>query len=572
MKIPPLFSFEARKKYLREQFEKLGRDGLKVRLLEMADHIGHDRFRRQAAGDLMTAIRPAEVLPDVYADFRPMVSDGIRFMIERLSVPRIAGLTAAQAALAPDGPDGERLLALALEMPTLHKLGQIIARNRHLHPAFKAWLIRLENGPATTSAEQIREMIRLRLGDDMARFAIQTEDDVLAEASVGVTIPFTFVPAPAADRRRGVFKLLKPGVTDRLTEELALLAELAAYFEARREHYPLREFRFAEIFKDIREALLEEINLAGEQANLKRARRFYHGRGSGRVPEVHPFSTEDLTAMSFMPGEKVTDAALPSSGRKRLAQNLFTTLVWSPLFSRQASPPFHGDPHAGNLFAGTSRFMGRFPVGLIDWSLSGTLPRGRRRRLICLMLGIATGDVNAVQASVQSLSVDENKGDSGFSEKLRTAIHDITRRPEYNASGIARRAFTLVDGLAMEGFRFPADLMLFRKTFFTLEGVIADLDPDFDMDGTMRTEMTRLLVAEMPQRWTVGMFPALDRPEAFRSLLSNRDIRFLAWRLLMELVGRQTVAMVRQTLPMFLPLACLPVPQVRFFKPEPSTG
>ena len=69
-----------------------------------------------------------------------MVGDGIRFLLSRLTIPRIAGLIADQARAALNTPSGARLLMLAQKLPTLHKLGQMIARNRHLDPSFKQWL------------------------------------------------------------------------------------------------------------------------------------------------------------------------------------------------------------------------------------------------------------------------------------------------------------------------------------------------------------------------------------------------------------------------------------------------
>ena len=85
----------------------------------------------------------------------------------------------------------------------------------------------------------------------------------------------------------------------------------------------------------------------------------------------------------------------------------------------------------------------------------------------------------------------------------------------------------LLDGLALEGIRFPKDLLLFRKTFFTLEGVLFDLHPSFDIDRAMVEEMTQLFLSEAPQRWASWMFPLMDRSENYRSLISNLDLRIL---------------------------------------------
>ena len=527
MPMPPIFSFEARKTFLRNLAEGLNRNDLEARLIEMADDVGHDRFREQAAADIVESARPADALPQVYAEYRQMVADGIRFLLSRLAIPRIAGLIADQARAALDTPSGARLLMLAQKLPTLHKLGQMIARNRHMDPSFKRWLVALENGPCSVSMSDISAFVQAELGEDMERFGVEIGPAAIAEASVGMAVPFTFAPE-GADRRHGVFKMLKPGVREHLREELDILAELADYLERRRHLYPLKDFRFGDTFADIRAALIEESDLAGEQEKIKEAFRFYHNKGPARVPAVYAFSTPDMTAMGFMAGEKITDACTTPGGRRRLAQDLFRILIWRPLFSLDPMPPFHGDPHAGNLLAQCPDAAPDDRIGLIDWSLSGTLPRAERSRLVFMMLGILMGHRDMIIDGIQALSADDDRHEGVFRERVGAAAQRIMAGGDFRRGGTAKKAFVLLDGLALEGFRFPKDLLLFRKTFFTLEGVLFDLHPSFDVDGAMVEEMTRLFLSEAPQRWASWMFPLMDRPENYRSLISNLDLRILA--------------------------------------------
>ena len=166
-------------------------------------------------------------------------------------------------------------------------------------------------------------------------------------------------------------------------------------------------------------------------------------------------------------------------------------------------------------------------IGLIDWSLSGTLPRAKRSRLVFMMLGILMAHRDMIIDGIQALSADDDRHEGVFRERVGAAAQRIMAGGDFRRSGIAKKAFVLLDGLALEGFRFPRNLLLFRKTFFTLEGVLFDLHPSFDVDGAMVEEMARLFLSETPQRWASWMFPAMDRPENYRSLISNLDLRIL---------------------------------------------
>jgi ubiquinone biosynthesis protein len=87
----------------------------------------------------------AAVVPDCYGDFRPAVADGLTFFVRHLSPARLAEVLQDQARL-PAGADLPRRLVLFLHAcPALHKLGQLVARNRHLDPELRRQLQELES-------------------------------------------------------------------------------------------------------------------------------------------------------------------------------------------------------------------------------------------------------------------------------------------------------------------------------------------------------------------------------------------------------------------------------------------
>lgn len=513
---------ESRMRHIRHLAETVGRDGLTEQLTGLARQFGEDRFREMAADDLMTAARPGDAVPSAYAAYRPIVTDGIRYLFAHLSLPRLIDLIADQAGLDSETPPGARLLRLATQMPTLHKLGQTIARNPHLDESLRRWLVELENGPGTGDVGGIRREITDSLGSAvMADHAIEIEDRVVAEASVGAVVPFGYRDR-TGKRGRGVFKVLKPGVRERLDEELSILDAVGRYLDGRRDRYPLADFRFIETFADVRTALSEEANLSGEQANLCRAIRFYGSSGTAHVPAVLPFSTPTVTAMGLMPGGKVTDAAMSPTGRRRAIRTLVKALCFDPVFSAADTTPVHGDPHAGNLFAISSSGA----VGLLDWSLAGSLTKAVRVKMVTLMRGVVEGDPSRIAGAAADLA-----GEDGFMGRIRPTVDAVRARPDFRAAGYARRVFLVIDALAVTGVRFPSDLMLFRKAFFTLDGVLRALDPEFDLDACLIREMAGLMIAELPRRWVFSLFPGLDRADHYRSLMSNRDLWHLGTHL-----------------------------------------
>ena len=78
---------------------------------------------------------PVELLvPEVYAQWRPLVRDSMMFVVSRLSPSRLAPKIVEQMELAADTPPEDRLLRFIAKVPGLQKIGQVLARNRNLDP------------------------------------------------------------------------------------------------------------------------------------------------------------------------------------------------------------------------------------------------------------------------------------------------------------------------------------------------------------------------------------------------------------------------------------------------------
>jgi len=95
---------------------------------------------------IVDEIVPVEKLvPKQYLNWRAPVRDSMMFVVARLSPERLAPKLLEQIELPFDTPAELRLLRLIAKVPGLQKLGQVIARNQHLHPALRKALSRLEN-------------------------------------------------------------------------------------------------------------------------------------------------------------------------------------------------------------------------------------------------------------------------------------------------------------------------------------------------------------------------------------------------------------------------------------------
>lgn len=484
-------------------------------------------FREAIADDLVAAIRLRELLPEVYADFRPIVEDGVRFLLSRIHASRLCGLITDQALLPGDCPPGERMLSLAAALPTLHKLGQIIARNRAIDPGFRQWLQKLESSVPRTTFADLRPTLFSELSRAPEAPSVLFDAEPLAEASVGVVIGFRMPKPRIGGAVDGVAKLVKPLVHQHLQEEIALLDQLAAHFDLNRASYPLHDFGYARVFNEVKESLRQEVDLAHEQRNLEAACHMYLESPEVEIPRPLPWSTPCMTLMTRVSGESLDRFSGTARDRAAAARSLFWNLVGKPLFERSEMGLFHGDPHAGNLLL-CKATNGSLRIGILDWSQAIRLTRRQRQSFLQVALGVATCDPALARSAMRDL-VNEPLERHPRRDELDAKIHlacqwNPVLHGALQKTGLLGRTLDLIDTLALRGFAFPGELLWFRKSVFTLLGVLADLDHSFDADHQVLEWLTGLVLQDLPRRWAAGFNPLIDRAKGYRSFLSNLDL------------------------------------------------
>ena len=273
-----------------------------------------------------------------------------------------------------------RLTILARACPVLHKLGQVLARDRRLDPGLREQLQRLESMPPRVPIHVLREQIEQELGP-LERLGLSLEPEALAEASVAVVVPFSYRDGAddGAGTGRGVFKVIKPGVEERLGQDLALLEDVGAFLDERCAvlRDPVRWITRTPLLKCGR-CLGQEVQLDGEQRHLAAAHAAYAGlEAMVQVPRLLPWSSPRVTAMERIDGRKVTERRGKPVHRRRAGWRgrIVESLIAHPLWSTAPGALFHADPHAGNLLVTRD---GR--LAILDWSLVGTLGTTERRR------------------------------------------------------------------------------------------------------------------------------------------------------------------------------------------------
>jgi ubiquinone biosynthesis protein len=455
----------------------------------------------------------ASVLPDEYARFRRPIAGALGVFLEGLPAVHIEAVLTDQASLPPTATAARRLGVLALSCPALHKLGQILARDRRLSPELRQHLQELESLPPSVPVESIQAVLAQELGP-LGRLGVTLLPPALAEASVAVVIPFRQDHGPRKERSQaGVFKILKPGIEERLAQELELVGHVGSYLDERCDAFRLPHLDYRESFEQVRDKLRQEVRLDLEQQHLAQAGEFYRDEPRVQVPALFAHCTPRVTAMERVTGGKVTEHGLDSAGdMRRLAGLVVEALIARPVFSPANRALFHGDPHAGNLFLTDDHRL-----AVLDWSLVGTLGERERIAFGQITLGALTLSPERIVAALVGLA-ERRQVNRLVLESVVDAWLDRVRFGQF--PGFAWLMGLLDEAFQTARLRVGGDLMLFRKTLHALEGVLADVHAGTSpIDVVLQREFLRHLALEWPRRWV-----APPHSRAFATRLSNADL------------------------------------------------
>ena len=454
----------------------------------------------------------ASVLPEGYARYRRPIKGALIVFLEGLPEAHQVAVLGDQAALSPTATVSERFARLARSCPALHKLGQTLARDQRLSPELRLHLQQLESLPPSLPLPAIRELLVRELGP-LDRLGVSLASSALAEGSVAVVVPFRHDGAARSEAHEGVFKILKPGIEERLERELALVARVGSYLDEQCEELAIPRVDYREAFEGLADKLRQEVRLDGEQRHLEIAHAAYAAEPRVHIPALFDFRTSRVTAMERVYGEKVTDHRFADlDDKRRCAELVVTALLARPVLSTADDALFHGDPHAGNLLLTRDERL-----AILDWSLATTLGEEKRIAFMQIAIGALTLDRERIADALDALAGRQGIEPQAVKPIIEGAFGRIRQGQLPGLIWVTE----LLDAVAQTARpRFGSDLMLLRKTLHALEGVVADIGADRRcIDGVMLGEFFAQVAREWPARWL-----ATPDSRVFGTRLSNADL------------------------------------------------
>ena len=359
--------------------------------------------------------------------------------------------------------------------PTFIKLGQLLSSRSDILPdEYIRALERLQDHVEPFSFSEVEPLVTAELGVRLSKAFSEFAAAPLAAASLGQVHR-----AALRDGRQVAVKVQRPGIRQRVAEDLEALGELAEFFD---QHTTLgRRYGFVQILEEFRRSLLRELDYRQEAQNLTLLRHNLAEFDRILVPmPIDDYTTSRILTMEYVAGTKI--AALSQVVRLELdgaglAEQLFRAYLKQVLVDGF----FHADPHPGNVL-----LMDSGRLALLDLGMVARIAPRLQEHLLQLLLAISEGRSDEAMTAVLKLA---EKGPAFDETMFARRVTDLVGRHQETVLRdvqVGRIVLELGRTAGEVDVRLPPELSMLGKTLLNLDQIAQQLDPNFNPNAALR--------------------------------------------------------------------------------------
>ncbi len=414
---------------------------------------------------------------------------GFDDVAERLQLPGKILISKTRIAV-PEMTTWERLRHALEDLgPTFVKFGQILSLRGDLLPAaLIKELEKLQDSVAPVPYEEVMVVLKKALKRPLEEIFIVIEEEPLAAGSLAQVHRAVL----KEENLPVALKIRRPDIVRTVEVDLNILEGAAPHLS---EHLEFaRTYDFVNLVKELKRALLRELNFTLEARNMQIISQSLAGEKDVIIPKVYEdYTRSSVLTMDLIEGVKLKDLQPEDiEEREQLAQTGMRLVVKQVL----ENGFFHADPHPGNFLIVEER-----ELCLLDWGVVGILPSETRYDLVELIAAIVAMEAEKVFDILISLT-----GANVAQINERLLLRDILEILHLYHSvtigklDLGQLLMDLNNMLRTHHIKLPSDLALMFKTMVTAEGTARQLYPELDVIAEIEPFINQLGM----ERWSIS--------------------------------------------------------------------
>lgn len=399
-----------------------------------------------------------------------LIKYGFGYIVEKVGIILPLG-SARQSPKSDEKMTTAQKVVLMLQElgPTFIKLGQVLSTRPDIIPHdYIKELKKLQDDVAPISFETVKQVTEEEFGCEIYEVFKSFDETPLASASIGQVHR-----AVLASGQEVVVKVRRPDIEKIIGVDLEIILNLTRLVE---KHIPeTRVYDPVARVEEFVEAMHRELDFTREAFNIERFRQNFEGDSTVYVPRVFWEATsQKVLTIEYIEGYKITqlkEIANQGLDINKIAENSAKAIL-KQIF---VFGFFHGDPHPGNILVEPSG-----KIAFIDFGMVGRIDKYTKYKLADLIIGVINKDTEKIVNVLLELSQSDNDLDKA---EIQLDVEDLIERyygrtlKRINMSQLLNEVLTIV---AKYKIMLPSNFALLLKCLITIEGVVLELDPNFN--------------------------------------------------------------------------------------------
>ena len=397
---------------------------------------------------------------------------------------------------------GERIRQFLEDLgPTFIKVGQLASTRPDLIPKdIRMELSKLQDHISPVPFEQVRKIIEDELEGEMEELFYSFEESPLGVASIG-QVHEAVLPTG----EKVAVKVQRPNVGKQVHIDLEILHEMAERAEKRLDW--AKRYQVVDVVEEFKKSITSELDYEHEGRNADLMAKQFEDDPQVYIPEIYwDYTTKKVLTMEYVEGIKLNDQeglAQAQCDNKWLAEKLVQAIFYQMFEDGY----FHADPHIGNFFA----LPEENGIAFMDFGLVGRLSKDMQRNLASIVIAMTSQDTKKMTRAMKRMGVvpadiDEHEWE-GDVDQFLIKYYDVP----FSEISLGQSITDMFQIAHKHQIEVPSDFTLIGKTMLTLEGVVAQLDPDFSII-TAAEPFGRKLIRDKyhPKRFAKEIYDQVD--------------------------------------------------------------
>jgi len=366
--------------------------------------------------------------------------------------------------------------------PTFIKLGQLLSTRPDLLPAeFIQEFSKLQDQVAPLPVEDIIPLIERSMGFSLKDIFSFFDPQPAASASIAQVHK-----AVLSGGEKVVVKVRRPEIEEIIESDLAILSFLAGIIERRVPEANL--IRARETVDEFRRAIRRELDFTIEARNTERIRNNLSSDSKIYIPRVFwNFCRPQVLVLERLEGVNLNE--IDRAGEKFSGKEVSQIITRCFFHQIMENGFFHADPHPGNFI-----LMENGQLALVDFGMVGRLTQELREKAARIFISLMERNTERLTEEYLALGIITSGVDL---KEFRWDVEDLLDR--YYGLPLGRislgEVINEMGRIALRHHvRMPSNMYLLSRTLITLEGVVRQLDPEFNILETARHYAQTLLI------------------------------------------------------------------------------